>query len=60
MDQIVGRSDTTMRNTNDTTSIDIDVLHELLRTGMRLRLHEIDDSLFRLTQLQGIEVTLFT
>ena len=26
VDQIVGRSDTTMRNTNDTTSIDIDVL----------------------------------
>jgi flagellar motor protein MotB len=25
VDQIVGRSDTTMRNTNDTTSIDIDV-----------------------------------
>ena len=29
VDQIVGRSDTTMRNTNDTTSIDIDVLHTL-------------------------------
>ena len=26
VDQIVGRSDTTMRNTDDTTSIDIDVL----------------------------------
>ena len=29
VDQIVGRSDTTMRNTNDTTSIDIDVLHRI-------------------------------
>ena len=35
VDQIVGRSDTTMRNTNDTTSIDIDVFTELLKIGMK-------------------------
>ena len=29
VDQIVGRSDTTMRNTDDTTSIDIGVLHRI-------------------------------
>ena len=45
VDQIVGRSDTTMRNTNDTTSIDIDVLHRIAQDWYaRLRLHEIDDS----------------
>ena len=33
VDQIVGRSDTTMRNTDDTTSIDIDVFIELPKTG---------------------------
>ena len=45
VDQIVGRSDTTMRNTDDTTSIDIDVCIGLLRTGIRgLGFHKIDDS----------------
>ena len=47
VDQIVGRSDTTMRNTNDTTSIDIDVLHRIAQDWYaRLRLHEIEPFLF--------------
>ena len=39
VDQIVGRFNTTMRNTDDTTSIDIDVLQErqlLKRLNSRL------------------------
>ena len=43
VDQIVGRSDTTMRNTDDTTSIDIDVLHRIAQDWyQRLKLHEMD------------------
>ena len=49
VDQIVGRSDTTMRNTDDTTSIDIDVLHRIAQDWyQRLKLHEIDDSTIQL------------
>ena len=49
VDQIVGRSDTTMRNTNDTTSIDIDVLHRIAQDWYeRLRLHEINDSVVQI------------
>ena len=58
VDQIVGRSDTTMRNTDDTTSIDIDVLHRIAQDWYeRLKLHEIDDSIIQLeVTSDGIKV----
>ncbi len=61
VDQIVGRSDTTMRNTNDTTSIDIDVLHRIAQDWyQRLKLHEIDDSTIQLeVTSDGLKVTLY-
>jgi chemotaxis protein MotB len=61
VDQIVGRSDTTMRNTNDTTSIDIDVLHRIAQDWFqRLKLHEIDDSTIQIDATsEGLKVTLF-
>ena len=61
VDQIVGRSDTTMRNTDDTTSIDIDVLHRIAQDWYkRLRLHEIDDETIQIeATTDGIKVTLF-
>lgn len=60
VDQIVGRSDTTMRNTNDTTSIDIDVLHRIAQDWYeRLRLHEIDDSVVQIDATSdGLKITL--
>ena len=60
VDQIVGRSDTTMRNTNDTTSIDIDVLHRLAQDWYeRLRLHEINDSVVQIDATSdGLKITL--
>ena len=61
VDQIVGRSDTTMRNTDDTTSIDIDVLHRIAQDWyQRLKLHEIDDSIIQLeVTSEGLKVTLY-
>ena len=61
VDQIVGRSDTTMRNTDDSTSIDIDVLHRIAQDWYkRLRLHEIDDETIQIEATsEGIKVTLF-
>lgn len=61
VDQIVGRSDTTMRNTDDTTSIDIDVLHRIAQDWFeRLKLHEIDDSVIQIEATsEGLKVTLF-
>jgi chemotaxis protein MotB len=61
VDQIVGRSDTTMRNTDDTTSIDIDVLHRIAQDWYeRLKLHEIDDSIIQLeVTSDGIKVILY-
>ena len=61
VDQIVGRSDTTMRNTDDTTSIDIDVLHRIAKDWyQRLRLHEIDDSTIQIeATAEGLKVVLF-
>ena len=61
VDQIVGRSDTTMRNTDDTTSIDIGVLHRIAQDWYkRLRLHEIDDETIQIeATTDGIKVTLF-
>ncbi len=61
VDQIVGRSDTTMRNTDDTTSIDIDVLHRIAQDWYkRLRLHQIDDETIQIeATTDGIKVTLF-
>ena len=60
VDQIVGRSDTTMRNTNDTTSIDIDVLHRIAQDWYeRLRLHEIDDSIVQIDATsEGLKIVL--
>ena len=61
VDQIVGRSDTTMRNTDDTTSIDIDVLHRIAQDWYkRLKLHEIDDSTIQIEATsEGLKVVLF-
>tara|TARA_B100001115_G_scaffold183356_1_gene181945 strand:- start:29425 stop:30237 length:813 start_codon:yes stop_codon:yes gene_type:complete len=61
VDQIVGRSDTTMRNTDDTTSIDIDVLHRIAQDWYkRLKLHEMDDETIQIeATTDGIKVTLF-
>lgn len=61
VDQIVGRSDTTMRNTDETSSIDIDVLHRIAQDWYkRLRLHEIDDEIIQIeATTDGIKVTLF-
>ena len=61
VDQIVGRSDTTMRNTDDTTSIDIDVLHRIAQDWYkRLKLHELDDETIQIEATsEGIKVTLF-
>jgi len=61
VDQIVGRSDTTMRNTDDTTSIDIDVLHRIAQDWYtRLKLHEIDDSVIQIEATsEGLKVVLF-
>ncbi len=61
VDQIVGRSDTTMRNTDDSTSIDIDVLHRIAQDWYkRLKLHEIDDETIQIEATsEGIKVTLF-
>lgn len=60
VDQIVGRSDTTMRNTNDTTSIDIDVLHRIAQDWYeRYRLHELDDSVVQIDATsEGLKITL--
>ena len=60
VDQIVGRSDTTMRNTNDTTSIDNDVLHRIAQDWYeRLRLHEINDSVVQIDATSdGLKITL--
>ncbi len=60
VDQIVGRSDTTMRNTDDTTSIDIDILHRIAQDWyQRLRLHEMDDSIVQIeATAEGLKVTL--
>ena len=50
-----------MRNTNDTTSIDIDVLHRIAQDWYtRLRLHEIDDSIIQIDATsEGLKVVLF-
>jgi len=61
VDQIVGRSDTTMRNTDDTTSIDIDVLHRIAQDWYaRLKQHELDDETIQIeVSNERIHVTLF-
>ena len=48
-----------MRNTDDTTSIDIDVLHRIAQDWyQRLKLHEIDDSIIQLeVTSDGLKVT---
>jgi len=50
-----------MRNTDDTTSIDIDVLHRIAQDWyQRLKLHEIDDSTIQLeVTSDGLKVTLY-
>ena len=49
------------RNTDDTTSIDIDVLHRIAQDWyQRLKLHEIDDSTIQLeVTSDGLKVTLY-
>jgi len=61
VDEIVGRSDTSMRNTDDSTAIDIDVLHRIAQDWYkRLRLNETGDETIRIEATpEGIKVTLF-
>ena len=61
VDQIVGRSDTTMRNTNDTTSIDVDILYRIANDWFaRLKQHELDEETVHIeVQNERIHVTLF-
>ena len=61
VDQIVGRSDTTMRNTDDTTSIDIDILHRIAQDWFtRLKQHELDDETIQIEVAnERIHVTLY-
>ena len=61
VDQIVGRSDTTMRKTNETTSIDVDVLYRIANDWYaRLKQHELDDETIEIEVAnERIHVTLY-
>lgn len=61
VDQIVGRSDTTMKNTDDTSSIDIDVLHRIARDWFKwIKDRDLDDEAIEIeVQNERIHVTLY-
>lgn len=61
VDQIVGRSDTTMRKTNDTTSIDVDVLYRIANDWYaRLKQHELEEDTIHIEVAnERIHVTLY-
>ncbi|MFP6886023.1 MAG: flagellar motor protein MotB [Opitutales bacterium] len=62
VDQIVGRSDTTMRNSEVTTSIDIDVLHRIAQDWYRkIKMHDLDeDEVIQIEVInEGLKVTLY-
>ncbi len=62
VDQIVGRSDTTMRNSGVTTSIDIDMLHRIAQDWWKnIKMHDLDHE--EVIQIEatneGLKVTLY-
>jgi hypothetical protein len=61
VDQIVGRSDTTMRNTDETSNIDVDILHRIAKDWYAtLKQHELDDETIQIEVAnERIHVTLF-
>jgi hypothetical protein len=61
VDQIVGRSDTTMRNTDETSNIDVDILHRIAKDWYAtLKQHELDDDIVHIEVAnERIHVTLF-
>lgn len=62
VDQIVGRSDTTMRNSEVTTSIDIDVLHRIAQDWWKnIKMHDLDhDDVIQIEVVnEGLKVTLY-
>ena len=61
VDQIVGRSDTTMRNTDETSNIDVDILHRIAKDWYAtLKQHELDDETVQIEVAnERIHVTIF-
>ncbi|MBU62440.1 MAG: hypothetical protein CMI26_08055 [Opitutae bacterium] len=61
VDQIVGRSDTTMRNTDETSNIDVDILHRIAKDWYAtLKQHELDDEIIQIEVAnERIHVTIF-
>jgi len=61
VEQIVGRAHTTLPNTNDSTSNDVDVFDRIAQDWYkRLRLYQIDDETIQIeATTDGIKVTLF-
>ena len=62
VDQIVGRADTTMRNADLTTSIDIDVLHRIAQDWYKkIKMHDIDveEPIEIEATNEGLKVTLY-
>jgi flagellar motor protein MotB len=61
VDQIVGRSDTTMRNTDETSNIDVDILHRIAKDWYSmLKQHELDDDVVQIEVAnERIHVTIF-
>jgi len=62
VDQIVGRADTTMRNSDISTSIDIDILHRIARDWYkRIKMHEVDveEPIQIEANNEGLKITLY-
>jgi len=62
VDQIVGRADTTMRNSDLSTSIDVDVLHRIAQDWYKkIKMHEVDveEPIQIEANNEGLKVTLY-
>ncbi|MBG31383.1 MAG: hypothetical protein CMI31_15510 [Opitutae bacterium] len=63
VDQIVGRSDTTMRNSDLSTSIDIDVLHRIAQDWYKkIKMHDdldVDEPIQIEANNEGLKITLY-
>ena len=62
VDQIVGRADTTMRNSDLSTSIDIDVLHRIAQDWYKkIKMHEVDveEPIDIEANNEGLKITLY-
>jgi len=63
VDQIVGRADTTMRNSDMSTSIDIDVLHRIAQDWYKkIKMHDdlnIDEPIQIEANNEGLKITLY-